>query len=153
MSVLGTTAATKWGSMVMNFTYIPLIAMCAYLNLDWESLTLLAILLIIDFVTGIAKVYVINKKNLKSYKAIAGVLAKISVLLIPIVLAIVAKQAQYDMYFFTNTVITMLMLAEAFSIIGNIRSIHQRKEVEEVDAMSFVLSKVSKLLIIILKKD
>ena len=149
MSIIGSTG----GSTLMNIIYIPLIAMCAYLDLRWESLTLLAILLIIDFVTGVTKVFVIDRKHLKSYRAIAGILAKVSILLIPIVLAIVAKQAQYDMAFFTNTVITMLMLAESFSIIGNIRSIVSRKEVEEIDAMSFVLSKISNMLITLLKKD
>ena len=103
MSVIGETAATNIGSMFMNFLYIPVIAMCAYLNLSWESLTLLAILLIIDFITGISKVYVINRKHLKSYRAIAGIIAKVSVLLIPIVLAIVAKHAQYDIKFFTGS--------------------------------------------------
>ena len=153
MSIIGTAAATKGGSMFMNFLFLPVIAMCAYLDLSWESLTLLAVLMILDLMTGITKVYVIDRKHLKSYRAIAGVLAKVSILLVPIVLAIVAKHAQYDLKFFTDTVITMLMLAEAFSIIGNIRSINLGREVEEIDAMSFVLKKISNILINILKKD
>jgi len=153
MSIIGTTAATKGGSIIMNTLYVPLIVCCAYLNLSWESLTLLALLLTIDLVTGIAKVYVIDRTELKSYRAIAGVIAKVSILLIPIVLSIVAKQANYDMKFFTDTIITMLMLAETFSIIGNIRSIHQRKRVEEIDAISFVLNRISDIIVQLLKKD
>lgn len=153
MSLIGTTAATKGGSMLMNTLYVPFLACCVYLQLSWESMTLLGILLIIDYFTGIAKVYVIDKKDLKSYKAIAGVIAKSSILLIPLVLSIAAKQVGYDMGLFTDSIISMLILAETFSIIGNIRSIHTRKKVEEIDAISFVLNKISTVFEALLKKD
>ncbi len=153
MSIIATTAATKGGSVLMNIAYVPFIACCVYLQLSWESMTFLAILLLIDFITGIAKVYIINKKELKSYRAIAGIISKTSILLIPLVLSIAAKQVGYDMRLFTDAIISMLILAETFSIIGNIRSIHTGKRVEEIDAISFVLTKVSKVVEALLKRD
>ena len=152
MSTIGAVVISKNGSFIMNLMYIPLIAACTYLNLSWESMTLLGILLGIDYITGISKVYVINRKNLKSYKAIAGIITKVSILLIPVVLSIAAKQIGYDMVIFTDTIISMLVLAETYSIIGNIRSIHQKKEVEEVDAISIVLKKINIVVEALLKK-
>ena len=136
----------------ISILYTLIIACCAYLDISWESLTLLAVLLIIDFVTGIAKVFVIDKSGLKSNRAIAGLISKLSLLFIPIVVSIAAKQAGYDFKSMTDSVITMLVLAETFSIIGNIRAINTRKEVEEIDAVSFVLNKISKMIEALLKK-
>lgn len=153
MSVIATTTAAKGGNIFMNLAYLPVLACCSYLGVSWESLTLLAALLFIDYTTGVAKVYVINRSELKSYKAIAGILAKSSILLLPIVFSIVAKQANIDISSFVDTIITMLVMAETFSIVGNIRSIHARKEVAEVDAVSIVLKKISNMWTVLLKKD
>lgn len=149
----GGIATTTTGAIFMNMLYLPIIGLFIYLELSWESMTILAALLVIDYITGVAKVYVIDKNQLKSYKAIAGIISKVSILLIPIVLSIAAKQIGYDMKVFTDSVITMLVLSETYSIIGNIRSIQLKKRVEEIDAVSLVLGKITRLIETLLKKD
>ena len=120
----GASLATK-GSMAMNTLYIPVVGVFTYLNLSWESLTLLACLLAMDFITGIGKAYVIDRTKIKSNIALVGIIAKSSILLIPIAFSIAGKQVGYDLSTYTNAIVTMLCLAELYSVIGNIRSIQQ----------------------------
>lgn len=144
--------SSKTASILISLMYIPFVTACNYFNISSESLGILAILLVIDYMTGIAKTYVINKEDIRSYRAIAGIIAKVSVLLVPITLAVAAKQINYDLSAFVDTVISMLVLAEVYSIIGNIRSIQSGKPVYEIDAVSFVLGKVSNMIEELLRK-
>lgn len=144
--------SSKAASIIMSLLYIPFVTACNYFDISSESLGILAILLVIDYMTGIAKTYVINKADIRSYRAIAGILAKISVLLVPITLAVAAKQINYDLTAFVDTVISMLVLAEVYSIIGNIRVIQTGKPVQEIDAVSFVLAKISNIILELLRK-
>ncbi len=144
--------SSKAASIIMSLLYIPFVTACNYFDISSESLGILAILLVIDYMTGIAKTYVINKEDIRSYRAIAGILAKISVLLVPITLAVAAKQINYDLSAFVDTVISMLVLAEVYSIIGNIRVIQTGKPVHEIDAVSFVLAKISNIILELLRK-
>lgn len=146
------TISSKTASILMSVAYIPFIGSCNYFNISSESLGILVILLVIDYITGVAKTYVINKEDIRSYRAIAGIIAKVSVLLVPIILAVAAKQIGYDMSTFVDTVISMLVLAECYSIIGNVRVIQTGKVVYEIDAVSFVLGKVSAFIETLLKK-
>lgn len=144
--------SSKAVSIIMSLMYIPFVTACNYFNISSESLGILAILLVIDYVTGVAKTYVINKEDIRSYRAIAGIIAKVSVLLVPITLAVAGKQINYDLSAFVDTVISMLVLAEVYSIIGNIRVIQTGKHVYEIDAVSFVLAKISNIIVELLRK-
>ena len=148
-----TTIETPGTNTLMNIAYIPVIVCCSYLGISWESMALLAVLLWLDYLTGIAKVYVLDKNSFRSHRAIAGIIAKVTLLLVPIVFAVLAKQIGYDIKVFTDGIISMLMLAEAFSVIGNIRSIHAGEEVPEIDIMSVVLGKISAAIEALLNKD
>lgn len=146
------TISSKSISMLMSLAYIPFISLCNYFSISAESLLILALLLGIDYITGISKTYVINKDDIRSYRAVSGIIAKASVLLVPITLAVAAKQVNYDLTYFIDTIISMLVLAEVYSIIGNIRSIQTGKTVHEIDAVSFVLNKISNLIEELLRK-
>ena len=145
-------SSSKTASIVMTAAYIPFISLCNYFNISWESLGTLSLLLFIDYVTGISKTYVIDKRAIKSYRATAGIISKVSVLLVPISLSIASRHLGYDMLPFVNTVISMLVLAELYSIIGNVRAIQTGKETEEIDAVSFVLGKINSIVETLLKK-
>lgn len=147
------SAVTSGGiSIGMTLMYFPVAAL-GFMGISVQSLTILAVLMLLDYITGIAKVIVIDAKTLKSYKAIAGIIAKCAVLLIPIVIALCAKQMNIDAKNYIDATITALVLAEGYSIIGNIRSIYLRKEVEEIDGISFILKKISKVFEDILKVE
>lgn len=152
LTTLGVTTTAKTNSMIMSAFYIPLLGFSSYFNFSWQTLAPLSTLLLIDYITGIVKVIVIDRENLKSYKAIAGILSKAMVILIPIIFFIAAKQVKYDLSTMVDTVITMLVMAEVYSIVGNIRSIIARKKVDEIDAVSFILKKISIMIENFLKK-
>ena len=151
-TTLGITTSKITGhNIMMSAVYVPLVGFSSFYNFSWHTLTPLATLLVIDFLTGLIKAYVLDKSELKSYKAISGVIAKSMIILIPIVFLVIGKQVDYDLTGMVDAIITMLVLAESYSIIANIRSIITRKKVEEIDAISFVLKKISSIIENLLK--
>jgi phage-related holin len=153
MSATGIGGTLFFNKYFMSILYIPVMAFFAYFDMSWESLSILALLLTIDYFTGIAKVYMIDKSEIKSYKAIAGIISKVTVLIIPIALYIAAKKIDFDLHSYVDAIITMLVLAETYSIIGNVRSIQLRENIQEIDAVSFVLKKLTHVIENLLKRS
>jgi len=153
MSATITGGTLIFNKYFMSILYIPVMAFFAYFDMSWESLSILALLLTIDYFTGIAKVYMIDKREIKSYRAIAGVISKVSVLTVPIVLYIASKKVGFDLHSYVDAIITMLVLAETYSIIGNVRSIQLRENIQEIDAVSFVLKKITRVIENILERS
>lgn len=107
------------------------------LGVDKESFTLLAILLLIDYLTGVSKAYRL-KESITSNKMKYGIVSKMSLLLIPIVIAIAAKSIHANASSVLFTGINILVLSEVYSIIGNIYSIRSGESLPEIDAVSYI---------------
>lgn len=138
-------------STVMSGLYLPFVALSNYLDFNWELFAPLAMLLFLDYLTGWIKVWIVDPENLKSHRAIAGIITKAVVLVIPVAFLIAGKQIEM-LTTVGYSIIAMLVLAELYSIIGNIRSIVERKEVPEVDALRFVLRKIASIIEKFLKR-
>lgn len=123
---------------IMNFLYLPFVSTLLYLGLNKEAIAGLAILLVIDMITGVAKEYRLGRKP-QSRRFTNGIISKMVLLLIPFILAISAKAINIDIVSIVWVVINALVLSEAYSSIANIYTISTGKEVEEFDAMSLIL--------------
>lgn len=121
------------------------------LNLDAQMIALYVFLMVIDFITGVIKANILNKnyedRYLKpsSYAARRGFISKFVMLLFP--LTIGALSAMFNVageigMLTTSTLIVVLALAEAFSILGNILVIRTGEPIEESDAVSYVLKQL-----------
>ena len=66
-------------------------------------------------------------------------ITKISVLIVPMVLALVAKALSFDFTWFVSAVLNILVLAEGFSAISNIISIKEGKQIENQDFITKLL--------------
>jgi hypothetical protein len=139
MIIPTTTTATK--STLLNLFYIPSIPFLAYLSVPVESIFILTILLGFDYVTGVIKVFTL-KGHLKSYRAIAGLLTKASILLLVLAIAFMAKGIGMDFTLYLQLLISMLIISETYSIIGNVYCIKTKEEIEEIDAVAMVIKKV-----------
>ena len=128
---------------VSNMYYLPFIPMLIYLDLPLEPLGILAILLLLDYVTGVLKVFIL-KGSLRSYRAIAGLLTKGSILLLVFALAFMAKGINIDFNLYLKVFISVLILSETYSIFGNVYSCITKEEIEEFDAVAMVIKKVRK---------
>ncbi|RLA77502.1 MAG: hypothetical protein DRG78_17300 [Epsilonproteobacteria bacterium] len=136
---------------LLNFLYIPCIPLLTYLNIPAESIAILSILLIIDWFTGTLKVFIL-KGNLKSYRAIAGMITKASIVLIVLTIGFMAKGVGLDFELYLSLLVSALIISEAYSIIGNIYVCITKEDIEEFDAVASIIKKlrliIERLLII-----
>jgi phage-related holin len=121
----------------------------AFLGLSAVQFLILIILMSLDMITGIAKSYRIDKKSITSNAMKIGLFSKLFYIIVPIVLALAAKGINLEGYglWFASFAVTILILAEAYSILGNIYSFKTGKEAAEVDGVSYLLLFIRKLII------
>lgn len=133
---LSTTAIIK------NCSYLAAgaIGIFTYIGLDTRALFILGILMILDVVTGIIKSGTVRGwRSIKSMKLTSGVLAKLLTILVPIVVAIAGLGIGADLVFVASSALTILILAETYSILGNIHSVTVGEEKPEFDAVGAIL--------------
>lgn len=130
-----------WNSFVVLFSGI-----LAYLEISQEPFTLFSILLIIDYLTGLAKAKTLQV-SITSNKMKYGLISKLSLLIIPIILAIGAKATGADYHYVLLSGMYILILSEVYSIIGNIYSIRTREELPEYDAVAMLGKQIRNILI------
>lgn len=116
-----------------------------YLGINAEAFMLFAVLLAIDYMTGVAKANIIGEP-ITSAKMKYGVISKLSILIIPLVLAVVAKIVGADFAFVLLVGINILAISEAYSIIGNIYTIKTRETLPEYDAIGAIGRKLRRIL-------
>lgn len=141
----GTTAGVGI-KVIFNFFTVCIGGMLTYLGLNGEAFFLFSMLLIIDYMTGVAKAYRLGH-CITSNKMKYGVLSKLSLLLIPVVLAIGAKAVGADFKTVLMVGINILVLSEIYSIIGNIYSIRTKDELPEYDVVAMLGKRIRNVLI------
>lgn len=62
-----------------------------YLHIPQEQLTILGVLMVIDTITGISKVYRVEPRNITSHALSVGVMKKIGLVLVIYTLALIGK--------------------------------------------------------------
>ena len=134
---------TSTGISFINLAYIPCVPLMTWLGLPIEPIIILAILLLIDYMTGVLKVFIL-KGHLRSYRAIAGILTKGSVLFLVLALAFMAKGIGLDFELYLTLFVSVLIISETYSIFGNVYSILSKEDVEENDAIALAIQKVRK---------
>ena len=142
--MIETTTAIK---IVWNFFIVLFSGVLSYLEISQEPFTLFAILLIIDYLTGVMKAKVVGI-SITSNKMKYGVISKLSLLLIPITIAIGAKAVGADSHHILLVGMYILIFSEVYSIIGNIYSIRTKEELPEYDAVSVIGKKIRTFLIL-----
>ena len=144
--VVESATASVYAKVVFNFFTVCIGGMLTYLGLNGESFFLFSVLLVIDYITGVAKAYRLGH-CITSNKMKYGVLSKLSLLLIPVVLAIGAKAVGADFKTVLMVGINILVLSEIYSIIGNIYSIRTKDELPEYDVVAMLGKRIRNVLI------
>ena len=143
----------SFGSWVKLSMYPAVIAFFTYCNWNIEAFAILAVLIMADFFLGIIKSYSLYwGKSITSSRARTGILAKLSILIIPLTLWVMGKAAGVETMWIAPFSAGLLALAEAYSIVSNIAAIRTGKDVEEFDAISYALKKILKLIKTLLQK-
>lgn len=126
-----------------NLAYIPAV----FLGLSTESYGILAVLMIVDTATGIIRAGIVRGwKSVNSHNLSFGILSKMCLMLVPFVVAVAGRGAGFDLTIVASGALSILILSETYSILGNTQSIRIRKDIQEFDAINLLLSKMRKLL-------
>ena len=123
-------------------------------GLSVESFSILGVLVVVDTFTGVTRAMVIHgKRSFTSTKLTSGVLSKSFIVCVPLLVAWSGKGAGIDMTGLAQGVLSVLIIAELYSTLGNIYAIHIRKDVKEFDAIAFILHRVRDVVENILKNS
>lgn len=129
---------TIW-AIIKNASYLGAL----FLALPAQGYSVLAAFMVLDTVLGVVRVAVVHgAKEIKSYRLVSGLMAKLSIILVPLVIAHTGKGIGLDLHMIALWALNLLILSHAYSILGNIHSIYLRKDVYEFDAISWVLTKI-----------
>lgn len=130
-------------TFMKNVGYVPMLL----LGLSGQSVLILAVFMLVDTVLGATRVGIVHGvKYVKSYKATVGLISKLCVLSVPLFTVWAGKGIGIDLFILATGTINVLILAQFYSIVSNIYSIYLRKDVEEFDAVSWVLRRVQMLI-------
>lgn len=122
-----------------------------YLGIDGNVVEVLFILMCVDTLLGSIKAVILGI-NFSFKKLLWGIVTKLSVLIIPMIIALVAKGLSFDFKWFVIAILNILIVAEGFSAISNILSIKSKKNIENVDFISMLLKAIRRGLENIVKK-
>lgn len=125
-------------STALNLFLLPLASLVQFLEIDSKKLSILVVLMCIDMLTGTFKAYR-TKENITSRRWIAGFLSKLVVLLVPFTIALMAKGVDFDVKWFIGFSLSIMVIAEAYSILGNIYTFKTGEAVAEIDAVSAII--------------
>lgn len=139
-----TGTATTGTVVAKNIGYVAMFAFSVeYLGLTPISLYVLSALIVVDVFTGVVKSGVIHGwKSIKSSVAQRGIIAKCFLMLAPLTLALAGRGLGFSTSVLAQSTLNLLILSEAYSIIGNINAVRTGEDKIEFDAVAFVLSKV-----------
>lgn len=133
--------------LIKTFIY----AIFVYLGVDSTIVEALFLLMCIDTVLGAIKAVVLGG-NFSFSVLLWGMVTKLSVLVVPMVIALVAKGLSFDFKWFVLAILNVLVVAEGFSAVSNILSIKSKKNVKNVDFVSLLLQAIRQGMASIIKK-
>jgi hypothetical protein len=118
-------------------------SLLSYLWIDWETLSIFAVVLFLDFFFWIIDVYLFDKSLITSKKAWRWLLNKITKLLLPMIVVIVLKWVWFkEMDFLISSIMWIMIVSEWYSIIWHLYSINTWKQLPEIDAFELLISKI-----------
>lgn len=118
-----------------------------FLGLAPVTILALAILIIVDVITGIIKAASLRGgSTIKSSIFERGVLAKTLLIGVPLNIALAGRGIGFDLAPVAQGVITALVLSELYSIVGNIDAVRTGIEKVEFDAIAYTMAGIKKLL-------
>tara|TARA_R110001592_G_scaffold118461_1_gene320891 strand:+ start:208 stop:639 length:432 start_codon:yes stop_codon:yes gene_type:complete len=117
---------------------ILLYALFAYLNIDSEPFFILMVLMCVDSVIGAIKA--IRLGQVFSFtKMLTGITLKLCFLIIPLLIALMGKSLGYDFHHPVSIILSILSIAECYSILGNIYTAKNKRELARMDVISELL--------------
>lgn len=138
---------TIW-AIIKNAGYVAVF----FASIEWigfkpETLAIFTSLMLIDVVTGVMRsVMTKGGSTVKSQIFKEGILSKLLLLIALFSIGLAGKGIGFEMNGLVQACVSVLILSETYSILGNIHSILTGSEKVEFDAVAFFLSKIKGIL-------
>lgn len=130
---------------ILNFLKGVLYAVFVYLGIKTGSVKVLFYLMMLDSVLGIVKALRLGYKF--SFKRLGwGMVSKLSLLFIPMIIALIAKGLNLEFTLFVVTAMNIIIVNEGISCVTNVLSIKTGKRIENNDYVTMMLNSIRKLL-------
>ena len=117
-----------------------------YFWMSSETIIIMTVLLILDFIAGVSEVYIKDRKNLSSTKARQWLAKKTTRRLLPFIIIIVLRWAWLeDVNYLASAVCWIIIVSEWYSILSHIYALNQPwdEHLPEIDALSALIKWVS----------
>lgn len=118
----------------------------AWLDIDCNVFIAFGVLIVIDYLTGLGKAYQLGH-SITSNKMKYGIVSKLALVTVPITLAVAAKGLDKDADILLTASMSILIISEVYSIIGNYYSMTTGEEMPEYDAVAAIAKKLRTALI------
>lgn len=151
MTVLNIRKSISKGYSVdaMSFVYNTVVATLAYImmytGMAVEPAVILAILMFIDFISGITKAWAVGEE-ISSAKMKAGAAGKLLLLMIPLVLSLAAKGMGVQWTWIIAWCVNVMILSEAYSFISNVYAIKTKQSLPEWDVVAMIGGRIKQIL-------
>ena len=152
---MDTVTHISFWAIVKNTSYIAVfLGASHYLNLSPESAAVLGALIVTDVITGVVKAATVNGwRSIRSSVMERGLIAKSLIIIAPITVAVAGRGVGINLSSLAQSIISVLILSEAYSIIGNLYSIRTGQVTHEFDAIAYVLDQIKAMLKKIITED
>lgn len=110
-----------------------------FLDIPQMQIWILGALMVFDFITGVWKQFRLNRRLITSHEAWLWLMKKIWSFILIFSLALVIKWMELEADWYVKWAISILIVAEFYSIIQNIYIMRTWKVVAEFDAISIFL--------------
>lgn len=131
--------------VVLNIAWgVTLWAILNYFGMSAETLIILTVMLILDWIFWVVNAYI--QENLQSKLMVNWLIKKLTRRCIPFIVIAVLRGAWFDnTHLIATSILSIIIVAEWYSIIWHIYSINYKKELPEIDALKLLLERIAKL--------
>jgi phage-related holin len=127
---------------VWTLIKVSLYSLFAFLNVDVDVAHIIMWLMLVDTVTGIIKSIVVGKLMFAFKALYTGILTKFVLLLIPMLVSLTAMGLGYEFKWVIESALRLIVLSESISVLTNIISIKQRRNIQNKDYLSLILNTI-----------
>lgn len=128
---------------IKTFWYIAVTSILVYLNIPQEALWVLGTLMIIDTITGVAKQYKVESIGITSKRMNIGIMTKFVTLMFLFAGWLVINFFKIEPDYYVQTVLSVLIMAEFYSIIQNVYAVRTGVILPEYDVISIALKRLT----------
>lgn len=136
---------TEWEAVAINLAgWVSLGVILEYFGMTQETLIILTSMLLLDRIFWVVNAYI--QGNLESKLMVTGLVKKLTRWMLPFIVIAVMRWAGFENVDRVATVLlSILIVAEGYSVVGHIYSINYKQQLPEIDAMKALFEWVAKL--------